>query len=229
MSPFGDTFGGPLKDDQVDAIVAFMRAWEEDPPVELPPDTPSSPQPTASGREVYDELCAQCHGPVGEGGVGPSLADPEFQVWNQDSVIFDAIDLGHSATAMIGWGEILSSSQIEQLVAHIRTLDSSAPPPTTAPGGAAPTFDADVLPIFDAACAACHGGMGGWTGTTYTEAITTGADGPAIVPGSPDTSRLVQSLIGTHPNGVVMPPGGSMSEADIQTIIDWVAGGALEK
>ena len=70
--------------------------------------------------------------------------------------------------------------------------------------------------------------MGGWTGTSYAEAITTGADGPAIVPGSPDTRRLVQSLIGTHPTGMVMPPGGSLSDADIQTIIDWIAAGAQE-
>jgi mono/diheme cytochrome c family protein len=229
MSPFGDTFGGPLKDDQVDAIVAFMRAWEENPPVELPPDTPSTPQPTASGREVYGELCAQCHGASGEGGIGIAFADTGWQDGNQDSTIFDAINLGHEATAMIAWGELLSLAQIEELVAHIRTLDPSAPTTTAPGGGAAPTFDADVLPIFDASCAGCHGTLGGWTGTSYTDAITTGANGPTIVPGSPDTSRLVQSLIGTHPTGMVMPPGGSLSDADIQTIIDWVAGGALEK
>jgi mono/diheme cytochrome c family protein len=230
MSPFGDSFGGPLSGEEVNAIVAFMRAWEENPPVELPPDVPSSPQPTASGREVYGELCSQCHGPNGEGGLGPAFGDPDWQARYQDSAIFDAINLGHAATAMIAWGEILTSAQIDELVTHIRALDSSAPTTTAAPGGgAAPTFDADVLPIFQASCTGCHGNLGGWTGTSYTEALTTGADGPTIVPGSPDTSRLVQSLIGTHPDGMIMPPGGSLSDADIQTIIDWVAAGALEK
>ena len=230
MSPFAESFGGPLKDEEVNAIVAFMRAWEENPPVELPPDTPSSPQPTASGREVYEELCAQCHGSSGEGGIGTAFAEADWQARYDDAEIHDAINLGHEATAMIAWGEILTSVQIDEIVAYIRTLDSSAPTTTAAPGGgAAPTFDADVRPIFQASCTGCHGTLGGWTGTSYTEALTTGADGPTIVPGSPDTSRLVQSLIGTHPNGVIMPPGGSLSDADIQTIIDWVAAGALEK
>ncbi len=226
MSPFADSFGGPLQDDQVNAIVAFMRAWEANPPVELPPDVPSVPQPTASGEEVYGELCSQCHGPNGEGGIGTSFADPQWQARNQDSAIIDAINLGHEATAMIAWGEILSLGQIDQIVTHIRTLDSSAPPPAP---GATPTFEADVLPIFQASCTVCHGTLGGWTGTSYTDAMTSGANGPTIVPGSPDSSRLVQSLIGTHPTGMVMPPSGALSAADIQTIIDWVAGGAPEK
>ncbi len=226
MSPFADSFGGPLQDDQVNAIVAFMRAWEENPPVELPPDVPSVPQPTASGAEVYGELCSQCHGPNGEGGIGTSFADPQWQARNQDSAIIDAINLGHEATAMIAWGEILSLGQIDQIVTHIRTLDSSAPPPAP---GATPTFEADVLPIFQASCTVCHGTLGGWTGMSYTDAMTSGANGPTIVPGSPDSSRLVQSLIGTHPTGMVMPPSGALSAADIQTIIDWVAGGAPEK
>ena len=56
--------------------------------------------------------------------------------------------------------------------------------------------------------------------------MTTGTNGPTIIPGDPDNSRLVQSLVGTHPDGVVMPPSVAMSPADIQKIIDWVAAGA---
>jgi mono/diheme cytochrome c family protein len=223
MSPFGDSFGGPLTDDQVDLVVAYMRAWEANPPVELPPEIPDVPQPTASGREVYGQLCAQCHGASGEGGVGTELGDPAWQAAISDTSIFDAINLGHEATAMIAWGEILTSQQIEELVAHIRTLESD--------GSAAgpPTFTADVLPIFEAACTVCHGTLGGWTGTSYEEAVNSGASGPTVIPGDPDNSRLVQSLIGTHPDGVVMPPAGVLSDADIQTIVDWIAAGAPER
>jgi cytochrome c551/c552 len=87
----------------------------------------------------------------------------------------------------------------------------------------------DVLPIFEAACTVCHGTLGGWTGTSYEEALNTGASGPTIIPGDPDNSRLLQSLVGTHPDGVVMPPSGALSDADIQTITDWIAAGALER
>ena len=50
-----------------------------------------------------------------------------------------------------------------------------------------------------------------------------------VVSQGPDGSRLVQSLVGTHPEGVVMPPSVAMSPADIQKIIDWVAAGAPER
>lgn len=223
MSPFGDSFGGPLDNDQVDAIVAFMRAWEANPPVELPPEVSDVPQPTASGREVYRQLCAQCHGDRGQGGLGNAFNTEAWQAANSDKAVFDAINLGHEATAMIAWGEILTSQQIDQLVTHIRTLTSSGS------GAGSPTYVGDVLPIFQASCTVCHGTLGGWTGTSYQEALNTGANGPTIIKGDPDNSRLVQSLVGTHPDGMVMPPSGTMSESDIQTIIDWVAAGAPER
>jgi mono/diheme cytochrome c family protein len=223
MSPFGDSFGGPLNDEQVDAIVAFMRAWEANPPVDLPPEVSEVPQPTASGREVYAQLCSQCHGQRGEGGIGTALGEPAWQAANKDKDIFDAINLGHEATAMIAWGEILSSQQIEQLVKHIRTLNSSGS------SAGSPTFVGDVLPIFQANCTVCHGTLGGWTGTSYQDALTTGANGPTIIKGDPDNSRLVQTMLGTHPDGVIMPPAGLLPDATVQIIIDWIAAGAPER
>jgi mono/diheme cytochrome c family protein len=225
MSPFGSAFGGPLNDDQVTALVAHLRSWEANPPVDLPPDVPSVPPPTASGSEVYSQLCAQCHGPSGQGGIGPSLSDPAWQASRTDKQIVDAIDLGHPATAMIGWGEILSAQQIEELVNHIRTLSGGGSPPSSG----SPTYQADVLPIFQAKCAACHGTLGGWTATSYDEALNSGESGPTVIPGDPDTSVLVQTLTGAHPEGIVMPPGGALPQVEIQTIIDWVAAGAPER
>jgi cytochrome c oxidase cbb3-type subunit 3 len=70
---------------------------------------PEVPQPTASGREVYGQLCTQCHGDRGEGGIGTALGDQAWQSANNDSAIFDSINIGHDATAMIAWGEILTS------------------------------------------------------------------------------------------------------------------------
>lgn len=34
----------------------------------------SDDDPLAVGRQVYSDLCTACHGPNGEGGVGPALA-----------------------------------------------------------------------------------------------------------------------------------------------------------
>lgn len=222
MSPFGESFGGPLTAEQIAQVVAHMRSWEANPPVELPPDIPSGPGAGASAADLYDSLCSQCHGTFGEGGIGPAF-DGAWQETKSDEQVAEDIDLGHQATAMIAWGEILTSRQIEDLVRYIRTL------PGVAGGVAFPTFVADVARIFEARCTACHGTEGGWTGTSYREAIWSGDSGPAVIPGDPDNSPLVQTLIGTHPDGVRMPPGRELSEIDIQTIVDWVAGGAPER
>ena len=137
MSPFGSSFGGPLDDDQIDAIVAYLRSWELNPPVELPPEVVPS-QAVLSATDVYRNLCAQCHGPNGEGGLGPSLSDPVFQSANSDQQIFDTINQGHKATAMIGWGEVLSAEQIQDLVKFIRGLKSAIITPVSTPTSKSP-------------------------------------------------------------------------------------------
>jgi mono/diheme cytochrome c family protein len=244
MSPFGEAYGGPLTADQVDALVAFLRSWQENPPVTLPPEV-AAPVSAVTGQQIYAQVCAQCHGPAGEGGIGPSLVDPAFQSSKADQQIFDAINLGHPATPMIGWGEILSDGQIQQLVAYIRQLGSAAAPtptlgaPTATPGGpsptpgagasptpAAPSFSAEVLPLLQTSCSACHGSMGGWDASTYNSVVNSGANGPAVMPGDTPNSLLAQKLLGTQTIGGPMPPGASLPKDKIQIILDWIAGGA---
>jgi mono/diheme cytochrome c family protein len=225
MSPFSTTNGGALDDTEIDAIVAYIRTWEANPPVELPPEIATT-QLSLTGPDLYKEVCAQCHGPKGEGGLGPSLADPNFQSASTDQKIFDTINNGHNATAMIAWGEILSSDQIGQLVQFIRQLGETAPPPAAA---TAPTFVADVKPILDAKCRVCHGSMGGWDATSYQSVMTTGDNGPVVVAGKPDQSLLAQKLQGTQTQGGVMPPGGKLPASEIKVILDWIAAGASEK
>jgi mono/diheme cytochrome c family protein len=232
MAPFETSFGGPLDTDQIDAIVAFMRSWEANPPVELPPEIAAATEVPLSAEEIFTTICAQCHGERGEGAVGPSLSSPAFQSSNSDQEIFDSINLGHPATAMIGWGDVLTADQIEQLVGFIRQLAQQEPEatpeeePETTP--AAASFSADVMPIFKDKCAMCHGSLGGWDASSYETVMTSGDNAPVVVPGDPDESLLAQKLLGTQTQGTIMPPGGKLSESEIQIILDWIAAGALD-
>ena len=70
MSPFGDENGGPLDSDQIDAIVAFMRGWEANPPVEELPEYPVvGGSPVISGGTgfsgqilpIFETRCGTCH------------------------------------------------------------------------------------------------------------------------------------------------------------------------
>lgn len=223
MSPFGTSYGGPLEDSQIEAIVAFMRSWEANPPVEFPPEIETSSVAVA-GAEVYLDLCAQCHGQQGEGGIGPALRAAQFQENNSDEQIFDSISLGHPATPMIAWGEILTSDQIWELVEVIRGLSASGAEEPDEP----PTFVDDVLPIFEDACIVCHGSLGGWDGSTYQAALETGDNAPVIIPGDAEDSLLAQKMLGTQTIGDIMPPAGLLPESQVQTILDWINAGAPE-
>jgi mono/diheme cytochrome c family protein len=231
MSPFGLSYGGPLDDSEVDAIVTYLRSLEISPPVELPTEVASSTLPE-KGPDIFKSLCAQCHGSEGQGGVGPALSDTKFQAANTDQQIFDTIDKGHKATPMIAWGEILSSEQITELVKYIRQLKPTSAPGTTSTAPTAtppaPTF-ADVMKLFDSYCTVCHGDQGGWDATSYQSMMTTGDHQPVIIPGDVKNSLLAQKLLNTQAVGGIMPPIRKMSSADIQVILDWIAAGAPEK
>jgi mono/diheme cytochrome c family protein len=77
MSPFGDINGGPLSTDEIDALVAFIRSWEVNPPADLPPMAPPAviPTPVASAQQpssttrsfseqvlpIFEAKCNVCH------------------------------------------------------------------------------------------------------------------------------------------------------------------------
>jgi hypothetical protein len=88
------------------------------------------------------------------------------------------------------------------------------------------TFEKDIRPILKAQCFHCHGEDGETKGgldsrlTRYL--IKGGKSGPAIVPGDPAASHLIQLVkSGEMPEGT-----GKLTTAQIQTLDQWIAQGA---
>lgn len=83
MAPWSEQYGGPLRDDQIRAIAAFVLNWEatalgevELPPLEIPQAGVSDPAAIARGRELFVSAgCADCHTIDGfsQGQGGPDL------------------------------------------------------------------------------------------------------------------------------------------------------------
>lgn len=225
MSPFGTSYGGPLEDTQMEAIVTYIRAWQDNPPVELPPEVRGG-SVSESGAEIYTDLCSQCHGDAGQGGIGSNLNSPEFQASISDALLFNAISDGHPATSMIAWGSILSSEQILELVNFIRSLSLEGAGEVDV--NAAVSFSGDIQPIFNRSCVACHGTLGGWTGSSFETVMNSGNNAPVIIPGDGEGSILGQKVLGTQAFGSIMPPGGRLAPDEIQQIINWINAGALD-
>ena len=220
MSPFADTSGGPLTADQIDAVVAFVRAWESNPPVELPPEVTLVPSPTWSSAQIYTLVCASCHGPAGEGGIGPALTTPDFQERVSEQMLIETITAGHTDTSMIAWGEVLTPDQISDLAKYVGALGGAT-------ATASPSYAGDVAPLLQLHCQACHNSttaLGGWDASTYESVVSSGDHGPAVVAGDVAKSLLAQRLQGVA--GSIMPPSGSLDPAALQLILNWLAAGA---
>jgi len=53
--------------------------------------------------------------------------------------------------------------------------------------------------------------------------MTSGDHSPAVIPGDTVNSLFAQRIQGI---GNLMPPSGSLSQQEIQVILDWIAAGA---
>jgi cytochrome c len=89
-----------------------------------------------------------------------------------------------------------------------------------------------VLPIFEANCYRCHGGMfhrGGLSLATREGMLKGGHDGPVIVPGDAAQSLMVKLIRHEGPadDPMPMPPKSKISDADIATVTQWIQAGAV--
>jgi mono/diheme cytochrome c family protein len=117
MPAWGQTYGGPLTDEDVGNLVAFLRSWEPN----APEVTPEVSQPSASrGAAIFVQTCAICHG---QNGVGtdraPALNDPVKLHQFDDAWYHETIAQGRPAKGMPTWGTVLSPQQLDDVVALI--------------------------------------------------------------------------------------------------------------
>jgi cytochrome c553 len=88
-------------------------------------------------------------------------------------------------------------------------------------------FETKVRPTLAGKCFACHSAdnrMSGLELTSREAMLKGGASGPAIRSGDPDGSLLIQAIRHTHER-LKMPPGGKLSDAEIEALATWVRNG----
>ena len=99
------------------------------------PLTAVSQTDPANGKEIFEQMCAGCHGTKGDGGAGqksgfvprvPTLANKEYMNSVPDDYLVMIIKKGGEymgkMAAMPAWEKRLSEQQIRDVVAHIRTF-----------------------------------------------------------------------------------------------------------
>jgi hypothetical protein len=107
------------------------------------------------------------------------------------------------------------------------------PPAADAPTPAATQeqldfFEQHIRPLLAAHCYQCHGSQKQEYGLRLDsrEGALRGSDnGPVIVPGDPDASRLLEA-VGYRNADLQMPPDGKLPDEEIAALREWIAAGA---
>ncbi len=89
----------------------------------------------ANAADTYIKICASCHGPEGQGGVGPNLTDKYWIHGGGIKNIFKTIKYGVPSKGMIAWKEQIQPKTMQKLASYILTLEGTNPPNAKAPQG----------------------------------------------------------------------------------------------
>ncbi len=120
-----------------------------------------------------------------------------------------------------------SSLLTASLVASLCVRQEPVP---LANGDGAAFFESRIRPLLAEHCYECHSDRkthpkGGLRLDTRAGLLAGGENGPVIVPGDPEASRLVRAVRRSDPE-LEMPPDEELSDAEIADLIEWVRRGA---
>ncbi|MEP6754438.1 MAG: DUF1553 domain-containing protein [Chthonomonadales bacterium] len=90
-------------------------------------------------------------------------------------------------------------------------------------------FETKVRPLLLGKCGPCHGvnqQKADLRVDSLAALLKGGKSGPAIVPGKPESSLLIQAISYANPK-LLMPPAGQLEKAQIETLSLWVTRGAV--
>ncbi len=166
------------------------------------PESHLSPNWISLHHDAFDPTCASCHTTEDPGGVSDtsfcSNSACHGNVWEYAG--FDAPALR------------------EIIQAQLPAIAPTAEVPTGGPL----TYADTIGPIFVARCGHCHGdtALQGLKLTAYDTALAGGASGPAIIPGDPENSLLIQKQSGDQPHF------GQLSAEELSLVRAWIETGA---
>ncbi len=190
-------------------------------------------------KPLLTAKCGQCHGSDTRKGDlelttlagllrGGESGEPAVAQQRDSSPLWQAIDSGDMPPA----DQPQLSRQEVELVG--RWIDAAGPSLPTAGAGHAPLSQHDVLPILLLRCTVCHGPRrqdGGLDLRSRDAMLTGGRSGPAMVPGQPEASRLLQRI-----ESQACPPSELLLKffvqrppaSEVATLRQWIAVGAPE-
>jgi len=134
MEGYHEEMGGPLSEDDLRLLTRWLGQVEGVESLELASDAVAGD--AVVGKEVYAQHCAECHGARGEGVSAPALGDQALLAHASDHFLRYTIANGRDGTPMTGFAKTLDESEIDGVVAYLRSQASGwspTPPKLVAP------------------------------------------------------------------------------------------------
>src|SRR5438034_9919178 len=90
-------------------------------------------------------------------------------------------------------------------------------------------FESKVRPILANNCYSCHTNseLSGLRLDSLDAMKRGGKRGPAIIPGDPENSLMIQALKHVAADGLKMPLGGKLKDSEIDILATWIKNGAV--
>ena len=160
-----------------------------------------------SARRIFDQNCAVCHGPDGEGQAAsfPSLIDDDWQWGGSADQLEQTIRAGRQAV-MPGLSAVLDEDAITQITQHVMALQ----------GGDAALVDDPGQALYSTYCSACHGLAG--TGNALLGAPNI-ADTIAVYGNS---EAAIAQTIAMGRFGIMPPFAGRLDDVQIHMLVAWL-------
>lgn len=205
-------------------------------------------QQLASGREVFRNACAVCHGQDGEGvpRLGKPLRNSAFVQNTDDEAMFELIAEGRkvdhplntTGALMPARGAVgLSDDQIHDVIAHLHEIQDPGEPTvsvdawdlTSEEGGGQVALQLDAHPgyqLYISSCAACHG-----DGAEGVEGIGLPLTTSGFVRGESDDDLVKFIKMGrpiwdaNNTTGIDMPPKGgnpAITDDQLHQIVEYL-------
>ena len=180
------------------------------------------------GRRIYEKECASCHGSNGRAETPVArildppprnLADPVAMARVDDGRAFLAISRGRPGTAMGGRGELLSPTEIIDVIRYMRTLVQPLPAGTTPA-----QLDLRVgEQIYRRYCIGCHG-EGGNGQTPLGEKLSPRPRDftQLSAMGGIDDQRLAQSITHGVAGTAMAPWDGVLNKEDTRRVLVYI-------
>ncbi|MBP1653493.1 MAG: cbb3-type cytochrome c oxidase subunit [Bacteroidetes bacterium] len=86
------------------------------------------PAALGRGQDAFGKYCVSCHGPQGQGVVGPNLTDEFWIHGGGVKNVYAVIKNGVAAKGMISWALVFTPRQIQEIASYVLSLQGTNPP-----------------------------------------------------------------------------------------------------